>query len=104
MKLKRFQPIPICNEKLASKYLHLKDVYQVNADLVMKATEELEKMNKSLQMMNAHVGYRVRDEICFYLAYNEEDQLMSYDEAFDHCIFRRSYRGLRAVIHELKGY
>ena len=39
--------------------------------------------------MNAHVGYRVRDEICFYLAYNEEDQLMEYNEAFDHCILQK---------------
>ena len=39
--------------------------------------------------MNAHVGYRVRDEICFYLAYNEEDELMAYDEAFDHCILQK---------------
>ncbi len=82
-------PIPIWNEKLASKYLHLKDVYQVNADLVMKATEELEKINKSLQKMNAHVGYRVRDEICFYLAYNQEDGLMEYEEAMDHCILQK---------------
>ena len=82
-------PIPIWNEKLASKYLHLKDVYQVNADLVMKATEELEIINKSLQKMNAHVGYRVRDEICFYLAYNQEDGLMEYEEAMDHCILQK---------------
>ena len=73
-------------------------------ELVMKTTDELEKINKSLQIMNAHVGYRVRDEICFYLAYNEEDQLMEYHEAFDHCIFRKFYRELPVVIHEWSGY
>ena len=82
-------PIPVFNDKLSSKYLHLKDVYPFHSELVMKATEELEKMNKSLQIMNAHIGYRVRDEICFYLAHNEEDQLMSHDEAFDHCILQK---------------
>ena len=81
--------IPVWNEKLASKYLHLKDVYNDHQELVLKTTDELEKINKSLQIMNAHVGYRVRDEICFYLAYNEEDQLMEYDEAFDHCILQK---------------
>lgn len=81
--------IPVWNEKLASKYLHLKDVYNDHQELVLKTTDELEKINKSLQMMNAHVGYRVRDEICFYLAYNEEDQLMDYDEALDHCILQK---------------
>ena len=81
--------IPIWNEKLTSKYLHLKDVYHDHQELVLKATEELEKINKVLQIMNAHVGYRVRDEICFYLAYNEEDGLMAYEEAMDHCILQK---------------
>ena len=81
--------IPVWNEKLASKYLHLKDVYHDHQELVIKTTDELEKINKSLQIMNAHVGYRVRDEICFYLAYNEEDKLMKENEAFDHCILQK---------------
>lgn len=81
--------IPLFNEKLASKYLYLKDVYQDNPELVQKTTEELEQINQSLQIMNAHVGYRVRDEICFYLAYNEVDKLMPFDNALDHCILQK---------------
>jgi len=87
--IKDVAPVPIFNENLASKYLHLKDVYADYPDLVVQTTEELDKINKSLQIMNAHVGYRVRDEICFYLAYNAEDQLMSYEEALDHCILQK---------------
>lgn len=81
--------IPVWNEKLTSKYLHLKDVYHDYQNLVIRTTHELEKKNKSLQIMNAHGGYRVRDEICFYLAYNEEDQLMDEKEALDHCILQK---------------
>jgi MoxR-like ATPase len=75
--------------KFASKYLHLKDVYKENQELVMKATDELVKINEYLQLINAHVGYRVRDEICFYLAYNEESNLMTFENAFDHCILQK---------------
>ncbi|WP_394234147.1 McrB family protein [Niallia oryzisoli] len=82
-------PFPVFNEKLESNYLHLKDVYLKYPELVIKTTEELEKINKSLEIMNAHVGYRVRDEICFYLAYNEADQLMTYEKALDHCILQK---------------
>jgi 5-methylcytosine-specific restriction enzyme B len=50
---------------------------------------ELERMNTALQLTNAHVGYRVRDEICFYMAYNEEAALMEFWEAFDHCVLQK---------------
>jgi 5-methylcytosine-specific restriction enzyme B len=76
-------------DRFSSKYLHLKDVYQQHKDLVERATNELVEINQALQLINAHVGYRVRDEICFYLAYNEESGLMSYEKAFDHCILQK---------------
>lgn len=79
----------IGQDRFSSKYLHLKDVYQQHKDLVERATNELVEINQALQLINAHVGYRVRDEICFYLAYNEESDLMSYEKAFDHCILQK---------------
>ncbi|MEH7885135.1 hypothetical protein V7654_12540 [Bacillus sp. JJ1609] len=79
----------IGQDRFSSKYLHLKDVYQQHKELVERATNELVGINQALQLINAHVGYRVRDEICFYLAYNEESELMSYEKAFDHCILQK---------------
>lgn len=87
--LEEVAPIPVWNDKLASTYLHLKDVYGEHQELVETATAELEKINAILQKMNAHVGYRVRDEICFYLAYNKEDALLKDEEAMDHCILQK---------------
>ncbi|TCN26314.1 MrcB family domain-containing protein [Mesobacillus foraminis] len=83
------ESISIGHERLSSKYLHLKDVYQSHQALVERTTEELVKINKSLELINAQVGYRVRDEICFYLAYNEEGSLLDDDEAMDHCILQK---------------
>jgi len=87
--LETVEPIPITQDRLQSKYLYLKDVFQVHRQMVEDATQVLVKINKALQLTNAQVGYRVRDEICFYLAYNEEDHLMEFNEALDHCILQK---------------
>ncbi|NHM30663.1 MrcB family domain-containing protein [Neobacillus terrae] len=89
MELEEKCSISIAQGKLASEFLHLKDVYNLHPELVEKVTIELVEINKSLQQINAHVGYRVRDEICFYMAYNQEGQLMSFEKAFDHCILQK---------------
>jgi MoxR-like ATPase len=83
------QPIAVSDSKFRANYLHLKDLYRSNKALVEKVTKELEALNKSLKLINAHVGYRVRDEICFYLDYNENSNLMDFKVAFDHCILQK---------------
>ncbi|WP_225983592.1 MULTISPECIES: McrB family protein [Bacillaceae] len=87
--LEETEPMPISNQVLESKYLHLKDVYKEYKDLVKKTTMVLEEINNELRITNAHVGYRVRDEICFYLAYNESGDLMEYEQALDYCILQK---------------
>ncbi|PLT32707.1 McrB family protein [Bacillus sp. V5-8f] len=87
--LEEVEPISVSDKKFHSEFLHLKDLYQKNKDLVLKTTSELEFINQSLQLINAHIGYRVRDEICFYLAYNEASDLLDYDQAFDYCILQK---------------
>ncbi|WP_050615531.1 McrB family protein [Bacillus testis] len=80
---------PIKNDQLVSKYLHLKDVYGTYPELVSDATGLLEQINEVLRIANAHVGYRVRDEICFYLAYNQAGKLLDQEVALDHCILQK---------------
>lgn len=87
--LEEVEPKVIGQDRFASKYLHLKDVFKENKEIVARATDVLVRINESLQLINAHVGYRVRDEICFYLAYNEESNLMKFENAFDHCILQK---------------
>jgi 5-methylcytosine-specific restriction protein B len=87
--LKKVEPISLKQEAFAAVYLHLKDVYHQYPHIVEKATTELVQINEYLQPLGAHVGYRVRDEICFYLAYNEEGQLMTFENAFDHCLLQK---------------
>ncbi|OMD75987.1 MrcB family domain-containing protein [Paenibacillus odorifer] len=68
---------------LRSDYLQLVDAYDTNKELVVRTTERLVKINALLEDIHAHVGFRVRDAICFYMIYNERYKLISEEEAFD---------------------
>jgi hypothetical protein len=58
-------------------------------DFVGSVSQELQELNSILQKANAHVGYRVRDEICFYMLNNKKAGLLSRDEAFDNEIMQK---------------
>lgn len=77
------------NKHFRGEYLYLKDVYKQYPELVENATKELVQINEMLHPIRAQVGYRVRDEICFYLAYNDQGQLLSFDQAFDRCLVQK---------------
>lgn len=81
--------IELSNNDLGGKYLTLKDVYKEYPDVIKRATDELVSLNEHLKEIGAHVGYRVRDEICFYLAYNEQGDLLSFEQAFDRCVMQK---------------
>ena len=87
--MEEIDPLPINDRHLRSEYLHLKDVYKHNQELVETVTAELEQINQVLKISNANVGYRVRDEICFYLAYNKKGELMDMGTAMDHSILQK---------------
>lgn len=50
---------------------------------------ELQKINEILQQANAHVGYRVRDEIVFYLLNNKKYGLLSEEQAMDNELMQK---------------
>ncbi|TBX75885.1 DUF3578 domain-containing protein [Bacillus mycoides] len=77
------------NRSLATEYLHLKECFQENENLVRNISTILIEINKTLEPVGAQVGYRIRDEICFYMAYNEQGKLLSFDEALDYQIYQK---------------
>ncbi len=87
--LPSMEPQLVTNRSFATKYLHLTDVYASNADLVESVSAELIKINEVLEILNAQVGYRVRDEICFYMANNSESGLLPFNTALDLCILQK---------------
>lgn len=54
-----------------------------------KAINEPIKINDIIERYNYHFGYRVRDEITFYMIYVAEYNSMSFEEAFDLCIVQK---------------
>ncbi|EGG33783.1 MrcB family domain-containing protein [Paenibacillus sp. HGF5] len=75
--------LPVHNSFLRSEYLQLIDVYSEYTELVHATTEKLVKINQILEEIHSHVGFRIRDSICFYMVYNQRFELLSDDEAFD---------------------
>ncbi|WP_063253287.1 McrB family protein [Neobacillus niacini] len=90
------ESLKINTSQLRVQYIHLKDAYQTNKNLVHQVTDELLKVNTVLERIGAHVGYRVRDEICFYMMYNTNGQLMDFKEALD-------YQLLQKILPRLSG-
>ncbi|MGD6962311.1 MrcB family domain-containing protein [Fictibacillus phosphorivorans] len=83
------EPLSIGNQSLAGDFLHIKDAYKDNIALIKKVTEVLVNINVQLENIGAQVGYRVRDEICFYVIYSEKDNLLTFEEAIDQSILQK---------------
>ena len=79
-------PLNVDNEFLVSKYLF---IAQCQDNSVNDICIELQRINTALKIANAHVGYRVRDEIVFYMINNKDAGLLSDNEALDNEIMQK---------------
>lgn len=78
------------NSFLKTNYLILKDIEKEYHDFIKnKVVANLISINKVLKENNLHVGYRVRDEISFYMVQNEKLKLLDYEIAFDYQIMQK---------------
>ena len=75
------------NSFLKTEYLYLRDCDDGN--VVDSVCFDLEALNQILLKANLHVGYRVRDEISFYMMNNKKAGLLSEEVAFDHEIMQK---------------
>ena len=84
-------PIKAGNGFLKTEYLLLTEclAQSEDRDFVGQVCAELQSVNQLLKEVNAHVGYRVRDEIAFYMLNNQKAELLSYEEAFDNQIMQK---------------
>ena len=82
-------PSSVKNDFLKTKYLKLVECEDAEWEFIEDTCKKLEDINKILQKANAHVGYRVRDEICFYMLNNRNADLLAEDDAFDNEIMQK---------------
>lgn len=84
------EKLQLSNSFMRTEYLVLNRDCIDEWDYVCEVCKELQAINEILSKANAHVGYRVRDEIVFYMLNNKvEDELLTYDEAFDNEIMQK---------------
>ncbi|TYR80591.1 DUF3578 domain-containing protein [Priestia megaterium] len=79
----------IQTNQLQSSYIHLKDAYKNHPELIHEVTNELMKINEMLSQLDIQVGYRVRDEVCFYMIYAVKSGVFTFDQAFDFQILQK---------------
>jgi hypothetical protein len=75
------------NNFLKTEYLYLRDCD--DEELIDNICFDLEELNQILVKANLHVGYRVRDEISFYMMNSKKADLLTQEAAFDHEIMQK---------------
>ncbi len=75
------------NSFLKTKYLLLTQCE--DQTYAREISDDLQRINEILQKANSHVGYRVRDEVTFYMMNNKETGLIDEKEAFDNEIMQK---------------
>lgn len=99
------EPVEHDNDFLRTEYIILKtDTDASDQAFITKVCTELQAINITLQEANAHVGYRVRDDIVFYMLNNEKTKLLEYNDALDNEIMQKilpRIQGSGAAIKDL---
>lgn len=70
------EPIEIDNTIFKTRFLSLKDALFFDRDYVRKINSRIIEINNILSVANYHFGYRVRDEIVFYMLENKVYDLL----------------------------
>lgn len=83
------EPQRLANSFLRSEYLLLNRDCAAESEYVTKICSELAEINEVLATVNAHIGYRVRDEVVFYLLYNKAAELLPQNVAMDNAIMQK---------------
>lgn len=87
--VKKPEAVVVDNEFLRANYLRLRIDCIDQWEDVITINDRISNINSALQKGDAHFGYRVRDEIVFYMLYNKKFGLLSDREAFDNQIMQK---------------
>ncbi len=91
----------INNGILQSEFCVLRDCLPQHKGVVDDVVSNLMQINDILRAANLHVGYRVRDEISFYMVYNEKYGLMDQDVAFDWQLLQKILPRIQGSSHKI---
>ena len=108
--LAQVESIVVNNDFLVSEYITMKDAYvEPDKKYIDTVCTKLSIINNILETANAHIGYRVRDEIVFYMLYNSKTHLLDFKDALDNQIMQKilprvqgSSESIKKMLGELK--
>lgn len=81
-----FNVVP--NTFLKTEYLYLNECQDCE-DILLETISTLKQINEVLGAGFAQFGYRVRDEICFYMVNNQKNEVLEQNVAMDYCILQK---------------
>jgi len=95
-------PLPLTNEFLKTDFLNLQDCLPHHQGIVQDIVNKLMEINNTLMKANLHIGYRVRDEISFYLIHNQQTGLLTPDQAFDNQLLQKILPRIQGSSYSIK--
>lgn len=81
--------IEIDNNFLKTSFLNIKEALAYDMEFVKQINDKVKAINEILKQGNKNFGYRVRDEIVFYMLENKIAGLLDEDTAFDYQIMQK---------------
>lgn len=81
--------IEASNDILRTRFLNIKDALKVDKEFVENINKKIIGLNYILKVGNKQFGYRVRDEIVFYMLENKLANLLNEEVAFDFQIMQK---------------
>lgn len=83
------ETLVVDNSLLKTKLLNIKDALEIDRPYVEEINKKIVEINNILKPYSKHFGYRVRDEIVFYMLENKLANLLEEDTAFDYQIMQK---------------
>ena len=77
------------NEFLKTRFLNIKEAVNIDENYVNEVNKKIVDINNILKPYSKHFGYRVRDEIIFYMLENKLSHLLDENTAFDYQIMQK---------------
>lgn len=94
--------IGIPNTFLKTEYLYLNECQDCE-DFLLEIISTLKQINEVLSAGFAQFGYRVRDEICFYMINNQNNEILDQNVAMDYCILQKILPRIQGSSMSIKG-
>lgn len=83
------EALVVDNSLLKTQFLNIKDALEIDRPYVEEINNKIVEINNILKPYSKHFGYRVRDEIVFYMLENKLANLLEEDMAFDYQIMQK---------------